>query len=76
MKFDPDYKPKRDKLSPTTAAMMDKVFYSRRSAGLNVQFINNGALDEWSYADIASRDKFIAALKRKNYEYAVSAVQS
>lgn len=62
------------KLSPAIAAMMAKAFYSRRDAGLNVQFIReDGKLDEWSFANAESRDKFVAKLNRDGLEYALSA---
>jgi hypothetical protein len=37
----------------------------REAEGLNVHFINaRGEKDRYSFGDIASRDKFIASLKR------------
>lgn len=48
MQFDPNHKPNRDNLSAATAALMDRVFYNRRAQGMNVQWMNEGRLDEWS----------------------------
>jgi hypothetical protein len=74
MKFDNSHKPDRSNLSPVTAKMMDKVFYRRRTEGLNVQFISDsGNLDEWSFADVTRRDAFIASLEKLDKDYATSA---
>lgn len=74
MKFDANHKPNRANLSPTVVAMMDRAFYARRPAGLNVQFINEvGDLDEWSFASIDSRDQFLAGLQKQGRDFAVSA---
>lgn len=72
--FDPAFKPCRDNLAPAMAAMMDRAFYSRRTAGLNVQFIRetDGLRDEFSLADAGRRDAFTASLARKGVPFAVS----
>lgn len=73
MKFDPTYKPNRENLSATSAALMDRVFYSRRALGQNVQFVNeSGVVDEWSM-ESAERAK---ALFDKFQRNGVSAVIS
>lgn len=76
MTFDQTYRPSRDNLSPSIAALMDRVFYSRRANGFNVQFMNDGHLDEWSLVDAAQRDRFIAKLARDGIDHATSAVSA
>lgn len=52
-------------LSPELAAHMRKAVAQREEQGLNVHFINaDGKRDRYSFGDAASRDKFIASLKR------------
>ena len=74
MKFDPTFKPNRENLTPTIAAMMDRVFYGRRPLGQNVQFINEdtGTLDEWSFESADRAAKFSAQLTRQGRDNVVS----
>ncbi|TGT90866.1 MULTISPECIES: hypothetical protein [unclassified Mesorhizobium] len=74
MQFDPSYKPRRDGLPEMIAAKMDSIFYARRAAGLNVQFVreSDGQLDEWSLADTERRDAFTASLQRQGIAFAIS----
>jgi len=52
-------------LSPALAAHMRKTIAEREANGFNVHFINKlGARDRYSFGDVASRDKFLASLKR------------
>jgi hypothetical protein len=52
-------------LSPQLADTLRKAVAEREASGLNVHFINErGEKDRYSFADAASRDKFIASLKR------------
>ena len=74
MQFNSDFQPNRDGLPAAIAPMMDRAFYTRRAAGLNVQFIReDGALDEFSLATAERRDAFVAALQRQGKDYAISA---
>lgn len=73
MQFDHNYKPNRDGLEPTIAAMMDRVFYARRSQGMNVQWKHeNGTLDEWSFADMLRADQFLAKCQRDGLDAVIS----
>ena len=74
MQFNPDFKPHRDGFPESLAAKADELFYTRRTHGLNVQFIRqDGDLDEMSFADMASRDAHITKMKRLGTEHVVSA---
>lgn len=47
------------------ADQMRKAVAEREANGLNVHFINaRGEKDRYSFADVPSRDKFVASLKR------------
>src|SRR5690606_33953324 len=70
--FDHSHKPTRNGLPGPMAAMMDATFYKRRPIGLNVQFINNGKLDEATFANAAERDAFVARLRGDSLPFAVS----
>lgn len=73
MQFDPAYKPNRDNLAPALVAMMDRVFYARRSQGLNVQWKReDGTLDEWSFADTERADAFLAKCERDGFDAVIS----
>ncbi len=73
MKFDASFHPSRSNLSPAIAAAMDRAFFARRPAGLNVQFLTEaGALDEWSFASAAQRDRFTDGLRADGRDFAVS----
>jgi hypothetical protein len=68
------YKPSRHLLNQTTIDLMDKAFYSRRAKGLNVQFINAGSndLDEWSFANLSQKNRFVDRLEQAGLDYAIS----
>lgn len=73
MRFNADYKPNRDNLSPTIISLMDRAFYRNRAAGLNVQFHHDdGHLNEWSFNTPDDRDAFAANLARQGVAYALS----
>jgi len=74
MQFNPDFKPNRDNLAPRMVEMMNRVFYSRRAQGMNVQFINeySKGLDEWSFESAERAEKFAASLERKGVPHAIS----
>jgi hypothetical protein len=72
MQFDHSHKPDYSNLPQAMSARMSEVFYERRAAGLNVQFVNAGKLDEWSFATTAQRDTLTARLASQNSNYAVS----
>jgi len=72
MNFNPEYKPNRENLSPTIAAMMDRVFYSRRAQGMNVQWMNEGRLDEWSMETVERAQAFLAQLQRRGIDAVIS----
>lgn len=58
-----------EKLPPAIRARMAAVLAEREAAGLNVHFINErGERDRYSFADVATRDKFIRSLKREGRE--------
>lgn len=74
MKFDYNYKPSRENLSAIVAKQMDELFYARRDAGLNVQFIrDDGRTDEWALKDMAQVNALVARFQASGVEYAVSA---
>lgn len=74
MTFDHAYKPNRDNLSAATAALMDRVFYSRRSQGFNVQFINeSGRKDEWSMESAECAQALFEKLTRQGFDAVISA---
>lgn len=73
MDFDPTLRSNSEGLPPHLAAAKDRLFYSRRPLGLNVQFIReDGLRDEWSFADVSRRDNFVASLVRRGVPHAVS----
>jgi hypothetical protein len=72
MQFNHSHKPDYSNLPQAMSARMSEVFYERRAQGLNVQFVNIGKLDEWSFATAAQRDAFTARLATENSSYAVS----
>jgi len=72
MNFNPEYKPNRENLSAHIAAMMDRVFYSRRAQGFNVQFMNNGKLDEWSMESADRAQALFAKLTRDGVDAVIS----
>ncbi len=73
MQFDPTYKPNRENLSAAIAAMMDRVFYARRSQGLNVQFIReDGRRDEWSMESAERAQAFLAKCHREGLQAVIS----
>lgn len=73
MQFNHDYKPNRDNLAPRMVEMMNRVFYSRRAQGMNVQFMReNETLDEWSFESAERAEKFAASLERKGVPHAIS----
>jgi hypothetical protein len=52
-------------MSPALADQMRKAVAEREANGFNVHFINaDGKRDCYSFGDVASRDKFVASLKR------------
>lgn len=75
MQFDPSHKPSRENLSPEIAALMDKTFYRRREAGLNVQFVHreSGRLDEWSFKDREQAEGFSRRLSSEGIDHVFSA---
>lgn len=73
MTFDHNHKPNRTNLSAHIAALMDRVFYERRGLGFNVQFLNEGRLDEWSFNNRERAEGFAASLERQGREFAFSA---
>jgi hypothetical protein len=72
MKFDPTYNPNYANLPPAIAERMSAVFYERRAAGLNVQFMNAGKLDEWSFAAAEQRDNLVSRLNASGESFAIS----
>ncbi|MER9524024.1 hypothetical protein NKI96_10610 [Mesorhizobium sp. M0292] len=74
LQFDAARKPHRDGLPATIVEKMNAVFYARRTAGLNVQFVRStdGQIDEWSFANAEQRDSFVASLIRQNIRFAIS----
>lgn len=72
MNFNPEYKPNRDNLAPRMVEMMDRVFYSRRAQGMNVQFMNNGKLDEWSMESADRAHALHAKLTRDGVDAVIS----
>lgn len=74
MQFDSAFKPCRSGLPAHIAAIMDRAFYQRRTAGLNVQFIRetDGLRDEHSFCDLGRRQGFTAALEKRGVPFAVS----
>lgn len=72
MEFNTEYKPNRDNLSAATAALMDRVFYSRRAQGFNVQFMNEGRLDEWSMESAERAQALHAKFQRQGIESVIS----
>lgn len=72
MNFDHNFKPNRDNLPPVLVDAMNRVFYSRRSQGMNVQWMNNGKLDEWSMESAERAEKFAANLARKGIPAVIS----
>ena len=74
MKFDYNHKPTRENLSAMVAKQMDALFYARRDAGLNVQFIrDDGRTDEWALKDMEQVKALVARFKASGIQYAVSA---
>lgn len=74
MQFDPSH-PFRlpSGISEATAGVLTAVRAMRRTAGLNVQFINeSGRLDEWSFASTEHRDAFLARIAAEGRPYAIS----
>jgi hypothetical protein len=72
MKFNPTHKPEYSGLPAPMAVAAETVFYQRRAAGLNVQFMNAGKLDEWSFATVEQRDKLVSRLSRDGAAFALS----
>ncbi len=60
MQFDHTYRPA---WPANMAPVVEPIFLKRRALGLSVQFVkDDGALDEWQFNDVATRDRFIAKL--------------
>jgi hypothetical protein len=58
MQFDHTY---RQPWPENLKAIVEPVFLKRRALGLSVQFMTEeGNLDEWQFADVETRDRFIA----------------
>jgi hypothetical protein len=72
MTFDHTYKPNRDNLTPATAMLMDRAFYARRVIGWNVQFMNEGKRDEWSFNSAERAQAFANSLSARGLEFAFS----
>jgi len=72
MQFNPEFKPNRENLAPRMVEMMDRVFYSRRAQGMNVQFMNNGKLDEFSLESADRANAFLAQCKRNGIDAVIS----
>lgn len=71
--FDPNQKPSNDGLNDEMAAMRDRVFYSRRPKGMNVQFIReDGARDEWSFNSVERAEGFAASIIRQGRPAVIS----
>lgn len=73
MNFNPEYKPNRENLAPRMVEMMDRVFYSRRAQGMNVQFVReDGTLDEFSLESADRAQAFLAQCKRNGIDAVIS----
>lgn len=71
VRFDTSLSPDYSKAG-SVAPIMRAAFLRHRTNGLNVQFMNEGELDEWSFATVAQRDAFTAKLAKQSRAFVLS----